>query len=297
METGSDAVGRAVQDLIGVLELQQQGPDRFFGRNERNRYGRLFGGQVVAQALRAAAHTVDASRPPHSLHAYFLRSGDVDVPVEYAVDRVRDGRSFATRHVRALQRGEVILNLVASFHVEEPGFEHQRVAMPEAPPPESLPTLQERIRALGPDAPSLMQRPAGRTRGGALDLPPPLETRPVHPPSFLGGGGDHANQIWLRVPRRLPDDPLLHACVLAYASDFALLDVITHGQGPGRHSMLASLDHALWLHGPVRLDQWLLYAQESPIARGARGLARGMVFTAAGRLIASVAQEGLARPA
>jgi acyl-CoA thioesterase-2 len=276
--------------LLEILELEPLGSDRFRAGNEVNRFGRLFGGQVVAQALVAAARTVDA-RLPHSLHAYFLKTGNPDVPIEFEVHRVREGRTFATRRVLALQGGEAILNLASSFQREEPGDEHQ-LPMPHTPPPEGLKSAHQQV----------LESLAGRDPGIGqarvwLERPPPVEWRPVRKPSFLLDGPDEPRQeVWFRFPPLGSDDPLLHRVLLAYATDLSLLDVIarTHGLPQGR-AMLASLDHAVWFQRHARVDQWLLFAQESPAAAGARGLARGMIYTREGRLVASVAQEGLMR--
>jgi len=287
---GPEALAQAFAGLRAILELERLGPDRFRGGNEPDRFGRLFGGQVIAQALMAAARTVEG-RLPHSLHAYFLKTGRHDVPVEFEVHRVREGRAFATRRVLALQGGEAILNLASSFQREEPGDEHQW-PMPEVPPPESLRSAHDQVR----DA--LAGRPPGEDSSRVwLERPPPVDWRPVRPPSFLlRGGGEPHQEIWFRFPPVPSDDPLLHRVLLAYASDLSLLDVIarSHAMTPGR-AMLASLDHALWFQRGTRVDDWLLFVQESPSAGGARGLARGMIYTRSGLLVANVAQEGLMR--
>jgi acyl-CoA thioesterase-2 len=281
---------RSFARLCAILDVEPLGGDRFRGENEPDRFGRLFGGQVIAQALMAAARTVEG-RLPHSLHAYFLTTGKPEVPVEFEVQRVREGRAFATRRVLALQGGEPILNLASSFQREEPGDEHQQ-PMPEAPPPEGLRSAHEQVRdAL-----------AGGDPGGGqgriwIERPPPVDWRPVRVPSFLlPGPGDPQQEVWFRFPPVASDDPLLHRVLLAYASDLSLLDVIAraHGLTPGR-AMLASLDHAVWFQRSARADQWMLYLQESPSAAGARGLARGTIYTRDGKLVASVAQEGLMR--
>jgi acyl-CoA thioesterase II len=279
-----DARPNGLVDLLGLEEIEL---NIFRGKNETGQRERLFGGQVAAQALAAANHTVDG-RPAHSLHAYFLRPGDPSLPVLYSVDRIRDGQSFTTRRVVAIQHGQAIFSVAVSFQVRETGYEHQQLEMPDAPPPESLPTWQERASAL----------PAGTfpwTRGER-----PIDLRHVEPPTFLGGpprrGG---NLVWFRATGALPEDPFFHRCVVTYASDMSLLDtvILPHGRsGALGPVMMASLDHALWFHKDVRADDWLLYAQESPIAAGARGFARGTIFTRAGELVASVAQEGLMRP-
>jgi acyl-CoA thioesterase-2 len=239
----------------------------------------------------AAGRTVPADRPVHSLHAYFLRPGDPAVPIVYTVDRVRDGRSFTTRRVSAVQHGKVIFALSASFHHSEPGPEHAG-PMPAVPPPETVAPLADRLEALT-GAPA-----ADFFRNNPIDLRflGPLTIEAQHDPSLRT---DH-NLVWLRADGDLPGDPLMHVCLMTYASDMTLLDsvLLRHGlswfDGATKG---ASLDHAMWFHGPFRADRWLLYAQESPAARGARGLARGQVFTADGRLVVSVVQEGLIRAA
>jgi acyl-CoA thioesterase-2 len=281
------AMDAPVNGLVDLLALEEIERNIFRGRNETGQRERLFGGQVAAQALAAAGRTVEG-RAAHSLHAYFLRPGDPAIPVLYTVDRIRDGQSFTTRRVVAVQHGQAIFTVAVSFQVREAGYEHQLLEMPAAPPPESLPTWQERASALPPGS-------FPWTRGDR-----PIDLRHVEPPTFLGGpprrGG---NVVWFRANGVLPEDPFFHRCVLAYASDMSLLDtvILPHGRsGSLGPVMMASLDHAIWFHRDVRADDWLLYSQESPIAAGARGFARGAIFTRAGELVASVAQEGLMRP-
>jgi len=282
-------VTKALDALVDLLDLEPIEVNLFRGVSPDDDRQRVFGGQVAGQALVAAGRTVERGAV-NSLHAYFLRPGDPAVPIVYEVDRIRDGRSFTTRRVVAIQHGRAIFNLSASFHVDEPGPEHQ-VPMPEVPEPDSLPTFEERMapyrERLGPwyDRP----RPIDiRYVGGN-----PLDRRP-------DGPGSTSGQVWLRADGTLPDEPLLHACVVAYASDLTLLDttLAPHGlsiwSAPG--VMLASLDHAMWFHRPFRADEWLLYDQDSPVASGARGFARGSIFTRDGRLAISVVQEGLVRP-
>lgn len=281
---------QSLRQLIDVLDLEELDVNLYRGQNEAVSWGRLFGGQVAAQALVAAARTVEG-RSAHSLHAYFLRPGDPEVPVIYTVDPIRDGSSFATRRTVALQRGRAIFNMSVSFHKAEQGFEHQD-PMPEAPDPESLPTWQERFASLGTRVPEEMRGWMQRER--AIDL------RSTQPMSMMGGEPVAGpNLVWFRTNGSLPEDPRLHQCLIAYASDMSLLDnaVRPHGRGwPERNVMTASLDHALWFHRPARADDWLLYAQDSPAAAGARGFARGTIFSRDGLLVASVAQEGLMRP-
>ncbi len=280
-------------ELRALLDLEEIELNIFRGRNERGQVGRLFGGQVLAQALMAAGRTVPAL-PAHSLHAYFLRPGDPALPVVYTVDRIRDGRSFVTRSVVAYQRGQAILNLSASFHQPELGYEHQD-QMPAAPPPESLPTWEERLRPLRELLPNYGER---FDRGA-----PPIDFRFVDLPVYLGGEpGPDPNLIWMRADGELPpDDALLHQCFVTYATDMSMIDTIVRHHGRrdprGMPGMGASLDHAVWFHRPFRADQWLLYAQDSPCAHGARGFARGALYSQSGARLASVAQEGLVRPA
>ncbi len=282
----------AQADLIERLNLEEIDQDLYRGYNEPNRTGRIFGGQVAAQSLMAAGRTV-GDMLAHSLHGYFLRAGDPTIPVIYDVDRIRDGRSFTTRRVVAKQRGKAIFNMACSFHNEEDGLEHQ-MPMPEGvPEPESIPAWAERIIPLWDKAPERIKqiwRPGAR----------PIDMRDKDVPIYLGGeakGGD--NLMWLRTPGPMPDDPFLHQCVLAYATDFSLIDTMLRQhkeRGPMGSLMTASLDHAIWFHAPLRVDDWLLYKQDSPRTRGGRGFARGSIYTRAGELVASAAQEGLMRP-
>jgi len=281
---------KALRDLLDVLELEELDVNLYRGQNESVSWGRLFGGQVAAQALVAASRTVEGWSA-HSLHAYFLRPGDPKVPVIYTVDPIRDGKSFTTRRTVALQRGRAIFNMSVSFHKDEPGFEHQD-EMPDSPDPDSLPTWEERFTELGDKVPKEMREWMGRER--AIDL------RSTRVPSMLGGKHQEgANLTWFRATGDLPDEPRLHQCLMTYASDMSLLDnaVRRHDRGwPSRRVMTASLDHALWFHRPARVDDWLLYVTDSPAAAGARGFARGTIYSRDGTLVASVAQEGLLRP-
>jgi acyl-CoA thioesterase-2 len=284
-------MGKSLDRLLELLDLEQIEVNIFRGVSPEERVQRVFGGQVAGQALVAAGRTVPADRAVHSLHAYFIRPGDPSVPLVYTVDRVRDGRSFTTRRVSAIQHGKIIFTLSASFQIPEPGPEHAD-SMPAAPRPEDVEPNRERLI---------------RYFGGAENTPReflqnPIELRSVGPLSIEADLDPSLrttrNMVWLRVDGNLPDDPLLHVCLMTYASDMTLLDPVLLGHGlswtDGRTSG-ASLDHAMWFHRPFRIDQWLLYAQESPIASGARGLARGEVFTADGDLVVSVVQEGLIR--
>jgi acyl-CoA thioesterase-2 len=284
-------MAESLQALLELLDLEEIERNIFRGRNERGQRERLFGGQVAAQALAAAGRTV-TGRVAHSLHAYFLRPGDPKVPVLYTVDRIRDGQSFTTRRVVAVQRGQAIFNMSVSFQVIEVGYEHQQLEMPDTPEPESLPTWAERAEQARHLIPAESYAWVSDDR--------PIDLRHVEPPTFLGGKARRGgNQVWFRATGTLPEDPFLHQCVVTYASDMSLLDsvILPHGRsGPLGPVMMASLDHALWFHHPMRADEWLLYAQDSPAAAGARGFARGSIFTRAGKLVASVAQEGLMRP-
>jgi acyl-CoA thioesterase-2 len=282
----------AIEDLLGVLDLEPLEVNLFRGRSPQVGWQRVFGGQVIGQALVAACRTVDeiAERPPHSLHAYFLLAGDPKVPIIYEVDRIRDGRSFTTRRVVAIQHGHAIFSMSVSFHVAEPGLEHQ-ATMPAVPGPEMLPSdaeIRERVLPIMPDP---VRRYYERER--------PIELRPVEFDRYLGKKYPEARfNVWIRTTGQLPDAAAIHQCVLAYASDMMLLDaaLIPHGRTVFEKTvMAASLDHALWFHRPFRADEWLLYAQDSPNASGARGFARGLIFTRDGILVASVAQEGLVR--
>jgi acyl-CoA thioesterase-2 len=284
-------MSRAIEELLGILDLEYLEQNLFRGRSPQVGWQRVFGGQVIGQALVAACRTVDvAARQPHSLHAYFLLPGDPKVPIIYEVDRIRDGRSFTTRRVKAIQHGQAIFSMSASFHVAETGLAHA-FPMERVPMPEDLPDERD-IRA---NVMPLMPDPVRRY----FESDRPIELKPVEygrylsrepmPPRF---------NAWIRATGRLPDDPAIHQCVLAYASDMTLLDssLIAHGRTVFERSIqAASLDHALWFHRPFRADEWLLYAQDSPSASGALGFSRGLIYTRDGTLVASVAQEGLIR--
>lgn len=278
-------MGTPVDELIEILDLERLEVNLFRGVSPDDDRQRVFGGQVAGQALVAAGRTVDGIGV-HSLHAYFLRPGDPAVPIIYEVDRTRDGRSFTTRRVKAIQHGQAIFHLQASFHVEEEGFDHQS-EMPDVPDPETLPTWAEWA---GPLAEKL---------GPWAERPKPIDVRHLGPPRWVESSPRAPESfVWIRADGRLPDDPVLHTCVAAYASDLTLLDVSLAPHGRlwlDGTVMMASLDHAMWFHRPFRADEWLLYAQETPNAGGARGFARGQVFTQTGDLVVSVVQEGLIR--
>jgi acyl-CoA thioesterase-2 len=250
---------------------------------------RVFGGQVLGQALVAATRTVEGVLP-HSLHAYFLLAGDLTVPIVYDVDRIRDGKSFSTRRVVAIQHGRAIFSMSVSFHNDEPGLDHQ-MPMPEVPHPDQLLSIAETKQNVLPELPELVRR--------YYERPRPIELRPVDFDRYRGKRpeGDRFS-IWLRTTAALPDDPGIHRCALAYASDMNLLDaaLVPHQRSVfDREIMGASLDHALWFHRPFRADHWLLYTLDSPNMHGARGFGRGLIFTADGVLVASAAQEGMLR--
>jgi acyl-CoA thioesterase-2 len=279
----------AITDLVAILDLEPLEVNLFRGRSPQTGWQRVFGGQVIGQALVAALRTVEG-RPCHSLHAYFLLGGDPKVPIVYDVDRIRDGKSFTTRRVVAIQHGRAIFTMAASFHSDEPGLTHQ-AKMPDVPKPEDLPSeaeLKAKAMAMMPDP---VRRYYERER--------PIELRPVEFSRYLGVKSEEARfHMWIRATGKLPDDPALHQCVLAYASDMTLLDsaLVPHGRTVFEQTiMAASLDHALWFHRPFRADEWLLYAQDSPNLAGARGFGRGLIFTRDGTLVASVVQEGLLR--
>jgi acyl-CoA thioesterase II len=284
-------VTAALDELVDLLDLEPLEINLYRGFSPDEQRLRVFGGQVAAQALIAAGRTVGdgrgQERPVHSLHAYFLRPGDPRAPIIYQVDRIRDGRSFTTRRVAAIQHGEAIFHLSASFHVHEDGVSHQ-TPVPDVPDPETLPTWAE---AMAPYADTL---------GEWYNRPRPIDIRhvgePIRTTPHTATQRPPAHRVWLRADGKLPVDPLLHACLVAYASDMTLLDTIMlpHGLIWNQGSQ-ASLDHAMWFHRPFHVDEWLLYDQSSPTAAGARGLATGTIFTREGSLAVSVVQEGLIR--
>ena len=279
-----------LKDLLELLALERLDANLYRGQSRDIGTNRVFGGQVLGQALAAASYTIEG-RAVHSLHAYFLRKGDQDAPIIYEVDRQRDGRSFSSRRVVAIQHGRPILNLAASFQVPEEGLEHQ-TSMPQVPPPEALKDVTEYRRQLLDRAPeSQLPRYLLHER--------PFEFRPVQLPQFIDADPREPRaRVWFRAAGRLPDDDALHRNVLAYVSDYYLIATATRPHGYtvfSKDLQLASLDHAMWFQRPFRVDEWLLYAMESPSASGARGLSRGLIYRQDGTLVAVVAQEGVMR--
>lgn len=279
----------AVDGLLRVLDLEQIEVNIFRGVGPQVEPQRVFGGQVAGQALVAAGRTVEPGRHVNSLHGYFVRPGDSTKPIVYEVERIRDGRSFSVRRTVAVQNGQTIFFMSASFHTGEDGLEHGEPAPLDVPAPQQVPTLTQRL-ASHPDRLGIWAR-----------IPRPIDVRYIGESGFAASGerpGSTQQRVWMKVDGKLPDDPLLHVCVLTYASDLTLLDTVLnhHGQvwGPGGY-LGASLDHALWLHRPFRADEWFLYDSASPSASRGRGLATGRFFTTGGRHIASTAQEGILR--
>lgn len=280
---------QALQDLITLLELEPLEENIFRGQSHDIGLPQVFGGQVLGQALAAASRTV-SGRGVHSLHAYFLKRGDVGAPIIYEVDRARDGGSFSARRVVAIQHGAQIFNMAASFQAPESGLEHQ-AKMPAVPGPDELQDIVELARDRGADLPPRMQR--------FLTYRRPFTVKPVQPGQFLAPGQiEPVKQVWMKAVDRLPADEFIHTALFAYISDYELIGTATlpHGLHASRGGLqMASLDHAMWFHRPLRVDEWLLFDLESPNASGARGLARGHVFARDGTLVGSLAQEGLIR--
>jgi acyl-CoA thioesterase-2 len=282
-------VGTPLAELLGYLDLEQIELNIFRGESPETPMQRIFGGLVAGQSLVAASRTVAADRPVHSLHAYFLRPGDTAVPVVYEVDRIRDGQSFTTRRVVAIQHGKAIFHLSASFQLDQPGVEHAD-PMPAVPGPEELPRYDELLARYMPEL-------VGKIPARPIDL------RYVGDPPFVPREADPdrgtETAVWMRADGTLPDDPVVHVCAATYASDLTLIDsaVAVHGLRYWAGNVaISSLDHAMWFHRPFRADEWFLYSQRSPSAQGSRGLATGQIFAADGRLVVSVVQEGLVRP-
>ncbi|MFI8235896.1 acyl-CoA thioesterase II [Streptomyces sp. NPDC085866] len=285
-------MSQALQNLLELLDLEQLEEDIFRGQSRSAVVPRVFGGQVAAQALVAAGRTVPADRLAHSLHAYFLRPGDPGAPIVYSVDRIRDGRSFTTRRVVAVQHGKPIFHLSASFQTHEEGLDHQ-APMPPAPDPESLPTSHERLRGYDHLDPAVVEK--------FIEAREAIDLRYVDEPPYgkFGVPREPHSQVWFRANGKLDDDPLLHVVLATYVSDMTLLDAVllAHGRGGWAVGDVvgASLDHAMWFHRPFRADEWLLYDQESPSAHGGRGLGQARIYTQAGQLAISVIQEGVVR--
>jgi len=276
--------------LVTLLDVEELDVDLYRGPQNPGGKGRVFGGQVIAQALMSAVASVDPERVAHSLHAYFMRPGDEDFPIIYRVERDYDGGSFSNRRVIAMQRGKPILNMTASFHRKEKGLEHQ-VEMPDVPAPETLPTEAEHIRKYEDKLDPRLFKFLTRDR--------PIEIRPVEPWSHIDPDvREPARNIWFKASGDIGENQLMHRAVLAFASDMALLSTCMQPHGVSwltRAMQSASLDHAVWFHDDVRMDDWLLYTTDSPWSGGARGFNRGQLFTRDGKLVASTAQEGLIR--
>lgn len=281
----------SVASMLAVLDLAASDArtteDIFTGVSQRMPHGRVYGGQVLAQSIVAAARTLPADRTVHSMHGYFLRPGDSDAGITFSVDRIHDGRSFSTRRTQAFQQGVPIFSMIASFQDEDPGVEHQAVMPSDVPAPEDLPDIEAQLRQAHP----------GSTR---LLTDRPAELRHVPSPIYLAVEGERVPRqaVWMRVRRPIADDPAVHRAALAYLSDLSIQESVLRAHGvawttPGLK--VASLDHAMWWHRPGRVDEWMLYVQESPNARGGRGLATGRIFARDGELIASVAQEIMVR--
>ncbi|MDH3642062.1 MAG: acyl-CoA thioesterase II [Gammaproteobacteria bacterium] len=281
---------QSINDLIELLDLEEIEKNHYRATSPNEGWQRVYGGQVIGQALVAASRTVEPDRHAHSLHGYFLRGGDTSVPILYTVDRIRDGRSFTTRRVVAIQHGRAIFNMSISFQIEEEGLSHQ-MPMPEAPGPDDLPDETELRKQWADKLPEEFRESFDRER--------PIDVRPIDPQDVFNPEQRPPFQMcWMKSRDPLPDDHRLHQCVLAYLSDWSLLDTATlpHAVSFMQDNMqMASLDHAMWFHRPFRADEWLLYVQDSPSASGARGLNRGLIYNRAGELVASAAQEGLIR--
>ncbi|MFQ3453914.1 acyl-CoA thioesterase II [Bradyrhizobium sp. UFLA01-814] len=272
-------------DLLDVLDLETIDVNLFRGKTPKTSAQRVFGGQVIGQAMGAACRTVD-SRLPHSLHGYFIQPGDPQVPIIYQVERMRDGKSYSMRRVTAIQHGNAIFSIMVSFHVEEHGVLDHQNRMPY------VPLFEERIAHELPKPPTEFEAPGVLRRCYAIEL------RPVETGSYFGKKIDDGIHVWIKIAAKLPTNPGLHMCALAYASDYPLLDAVSarYGNRPFDNKLMTvSLDHAMWFHRPFRADEWLLYAHGSPSAQRGRGFARGLIFKSNGTLVATVAQEGSMR--
>jgi len=283
-------MSKVLEHLIALLRLEDLGDGGYRGQSQDLGWGRVYGGQVLGQAVMAAGATIEG-RHLHSLHSYFVRPGDTKLPIEYQVERVRDGGSFSVRRVVAFQSGQPIFNLSSSFQIAEDGYEHQST-MPDVPGPENIPNEQERARGYADKLPPDMLARATAER--------PIEMRVINPDDHFGGSKlEPLRYVWIRAAGPVPNDPIVHQCLLAYASDWGLLATSLRPHGLSilsRKIQSASLDHAMWFHRDFRIDDWLLYVTDSPSASGARGFTRGEVYDRQGRLVASAAQEGLIRP-
>lgn len=281
---------KAVIDLLALLDLEPVEANLFRGNNPNTSSERVFGGQVIGQAIAATCRTVE-DRLPHSLHCYFIQPGDPQAPIIYEVERLRDGKSYSTRRANAIQHGRSIFSIMVSFHAEEEGAFNHQDKMPEVKPPEKFTGEELSRQLIFSEMPEIIRRYYEPDR--------PVQLRPVEIGRYLGERiHDGRIHIWMKTAAKLPDDPALHRCALAYASDLSLLDAVMARYGrtlfDGR-IMSGSLDHAMWFHRPFRADEWLLYAKESPSAQCGRGLTRGLIFKPDGTLVASVAQEGSVR--
>lgn len=279
-----------LEQLVSLLSLERIEENLYRGQSQDLGWGTVYGGQVIGQALSAALNTMPSDRQAHSLHAYFLRPGDVSAPIVYQVARTRDGSSFSARHVQAIQHGQPIFDMSASFQKVEDGFDHQST-MPKVPPPEEVPTEQERLKPFLKALPEFMRE--------RLMAEQPIEIRTVNEPDpSMRDGGPNERQVWFKTTAKVADAPVLHQALLAYASDFSFITTALKSHrktwlSPGMQ--VASIDHAVWFHGPFRADDWLLHVMESPRAIGARGLVTGRIFTRDGRHVATTTQEGLIR--
>lgn len=279
-----------LNQIIKTLDLEEIELNHYLATSPNEGWQRVYGGQVIGQALVAASRTVSSNRSAHSLHGYFLRAGDTTIPILYKVDRIRDGKSFTTRRVVAVQRGQAIFTMSISFQVDEGGLSHQ-FDMPEVPAPDSLPTEDELRREQAKSWPKEFQESFSGSSA--------IQVKPVDPVDLLNPEPAQAMQrCWMRCGEALPDDPRIHQCVLAYLSDWSLLDTASRPHAVSfmqDNVQVASLDHAMWFHRPFRADEWLLYDQDSPSASGARGFNRGLIYNQTGKLVASTTQEGLLR--
>jgi acyl-CoA thioesterase II len=284
-------MSHAMRELLDILDLEQLEHNLYRGRSPQVGWQRVFGGQVISQAVVAAQRTVDAARDIHSLHCYFMRPGDPAVPIIYQVDRLRDGGSFTTRRVTAIQHGHAIFSLQCSFQVHEEGMEHQMAMPTDIPPPEELSTQFELIEKFGKHVPDTISKFWARER--------PLEIKPVNVEHYTTREKLPPRQnVWVRMTGPVPDDARIRSAILAYLSDMTLLDTSTFAHGRSGFDpdiQMASLDHAMWFHRADPLDDWLLYTQDSPNSIGSRGFSRGLLFSRSGVLVASTVQEGLVR--